>query len=210
MLFDEVNINKRFEQVITMAWEIFQCKVGNSLINIYKEASMQLQFAYILQNLIPVFIYENNENVEIELEKTVHYNKISSEVDMFVTIKKDKTENKIGIEMKCYREFAASGGKRGATDIFMKDVYVDIEKLENYKSNNVCQNTFLLIMNDLENLINPKKTDTKCWDYNISNGFELFPKHLTTPIGGKEISIKINNKYNFNWTKFGKYYFLIL
>jgi len=171
---------------------------------------MQLQFAYILQNLIPVFIYEKDENIEIQLEKTVYYNNTSSEVDMFVIITKGKNEYKIGIEMKCYREFAASGGKRGATDIFMKDVYVDIEKLENYRINNVCQNTSLLIMNDLENLINPKKTDSKCWDYNISNDFVLYPKHLTTPIGGKKISIKINNEYNFKWTKFGKYYFLML
>jgi len=210
MLLDEININKRFEQVIKMAWEIFQCKVGNGLINIYKEASMQLQFAYIIQNLIPVFIYENDENVEIQLEKTVYYNDLSSKVDMFVIITKGKDEYKIGIEMKCYREYAASGGKRGATDIFMKDVYVDIEKLENYKSNNICQSTLLLIMNDLENLINPKKMDTKCWDYNISNNFILYPKHLITPIGGKNISIKINNHYNFKWTKFGKFYFLAL
>ena len=210
MLFNELYIDKRFEQVINLAWEIFQCKVGNGLINIYKEASMQLQFAYILQNLIPAFIYEKDEYVEIQLEKTVYYNNISSEIDMFLNILKGKNEIKIAIEMKCYREFAASGGKRGATDIFMKDVYVDIEKLENYIKNDICQYTFLIIMNDLENLIYPKKIDSKCWDYNISQGFILEPKHLTTPIGGKDISIEIKNNYNFKWTKFGKYYFLIL
>jgi len=210
MLFDELSINTRFEQVIRMAWEIFQCKVGNEFLTIYKEASMQLQFAYILQNLIPVFIYEKDEDIKIELEKTVKYNNISSEVDMFVTIKKGGNEYKIGIEMKCYRKIAASGKPRGAANIFMKDVYEDIVKLENYISNNICQNTFLLVMNDLENLVNPKKTDTKCWDYNVSNGFILNPKHLTTPVGGKNISIKINNQYKFNWTKFGSFYFLVL
>jgi hypothetical protein len=50
-VFDGENINNRFNKVIKMAWKIFQCKVGNGLIDIYKEASMQLQFAYILQNL---------------------------------------------------------------------------------------------------------------------------------------------------------------
>ena len=210
MLFDEININNRFEQVIKMAWEIFQCKVGNGLINIYKEASMQLHFAYILQNLIPVFIYEKDENVEIHLEKTVCYNNSSSEVDMFVIIHKGNNDYNIAIEMKCYREYASSGGKRGATDIFMKDVYVDIEKLENYKLNNICQNTVLLIMNDLDRLVYPKNKDSKCWDYDISNNFTLIPKKLTTPIGGKDILININNNYIFKWTKFGKYYFLAL
>ena len=211
MLFDEKNINKRFEQVINMAWEIFQCKVGNGLVNINKEASMQLQFAYVVQNLIPVFLYEKDEMVEIQLEKTVYLDKKNSnEVDMFIIINKGNNVYNIAIEMKCYREIASSGGKRGATDIFLKDVYVDIEKLENYKEKNICHSTFLLVMNDLERLVYPKNKDAKCWDYDISNNFVLSPKKLTTPIGGKEISIKIKNQYNFKWTKAGNYYFLVL
>jgi len=211
-IFDRENINNRFNLVIKMAWEIFQCKVGNGLIDIYKEASMQLQFAYILQNLIPVFIYEKDENVEIELEKTVAYNGKTREIDIFVVIHKGNNKpHNIAIEMKCYKEQASSGGKRGATDIFMKDVYVDLEKLENYKSNDICQDTLLLVMTDLERLVSPKNKEAKCWDYDISDGFILSPKTLSTPIGGKEdISIKINNEYLFKWTKADKYYFLIL
>jgi len=210
-VFDRENINNRFNQVIKMAWEIFQCKVGNGLIDIYKEASMQLQFAYILQNLIPVFIYEEDEKVEIELEKTVKYNNKSCEVDIFVVIHKGNSDYKIAIEMKCYKKQASSGGNRGTTDIFMKDVYVDLEKLENYKSKGICQDTVLFVMTDLERLVCPKNRDAKCWDYDISNDFILSPKTLSTPIGGKEdISIKINNQYLFKWTKADKYYFLIL
>jgi len=210
MLFDKNNINTRFEQVIKLTWEIFQCKVGNGLISISKEASMQLQFAYILQNLISIFIYEKDENVEIQLEKTVYPNDIPCEVDMFVIIKKGNHEHNIAIEMKCYREYASSGGKRGAGDIFMKDVYKDIEKLETYLNANICQSTMLLIMNDYENFIYPKNKVSKCWDYDISYDYRLTPKQLTTPIGGKDVSITINNEYVFNWTKFGVYYFLAL
>lgn len=36
----------------------------------------------------------------------------------------------IAIEMRCYRTLAASGGYRGATDIFMKDIYEDFYLLE--------------------------------------------------------------------------------
>jgi hypothetical protein len=165
------------------------------------------------QNLIPIFIYEEDEKVEIELEKTVKYNNKSCEVDIFVVIHKGNNKpHNFAIEMKCYKEQASSSdGKRGATDIFMKDVYVDIEKLENYKSKGICQDTILLVMTDLERFVRPKNKDAKCWDYDISDDTYIEgPKELRTPIGGKDVLIKITNQYIFNWTEVNKYYFLIL
>ena len=211
MLFNECDFCKRLVFSIPEAWKIFQNKLGNGIINISKEASMQLQYAYILQNLIPLLIYNNDESIRLELEKTVTLNNgKTNEIDLLVIGKKLDIELKIAIEMKCYREYAASGGKRGATDIFMKDVYVDIEKLEKYISDNICQNKFLLIVNDLERLVYPKNKNAKCWDYDISNNYHLLPKIITTPIGGSEQSVKINSEYVFSWEKIGNYYFLIL
>jgi hypothetical protein len=211
MLFNEDNFVKRLNLSISEAWKIFQFKVGNGLINLSKEASMQLQYAYILQNLIPLIIYNNDEEIEIELEKTVKLNdRSTNEIDIFVIGKKGNILHNIAIEMKCYREYASSGGKRGATDIFMKDVYIDIEKLEKYISNGICQNKFLLIVNDLDRLVNPKNKNSKCWDYDISNNYHLIPKEITTPIGGQDQYIKINGNYVFNWIKTGDYYFLLI
>jgi len=181
------------------------------MIKINKEASMQLQYAYILQTLIPLIVYNNDEKIEIELEKTVKLDSgFTYEVDVFVHGRKSNIKHNIAIEMKCYREYTATGGKRGATDIFMKDVYVDIEKLEKYISNNICQDKTFLAINDLDRLIYPKDKIAKCWDYDISNGFYLMPKEIDTPIGGKEQFIKIDGEYTFNWTKRGDYYFLEL
>lgn len=211
MLFGDDDFFKRLRMSISEAWEIFQNKVGNCLISINKEASMQLQYAYILQSLVPLIIYSNDETIEIELEKTVKLNNNSTyEIDIFLIGKKNNTIHNIAIEMKCYREYASSGGKRGATDIFMKDVYVDIEKLENYILNNICQDKVFLLMNDLERLVYPKNRDAKCWDYDISNNYHLTPKEIITPIGGQDQFIKITGEYIFSWIKKGNYYFLEL
>lgn len=209
-IFNEDDFFRRLKLSISEAWKIFRFKVGNEIININKEASMQLHYSYILQSIIPLIIYDKDENIEIQMEKTVQLKHRTNEIDVFVIgVKGNRTYN-IAIEMKCYREYASSGGKRGATDIFMKDVYVDLEILENYLFNNICHEKVFLAMNDLERLVNPKDKKAKCWDYDISNNYHLTPKTITTPIGGDEQLIKISNEYNFNWEKCGKYYFLKL
>lgn len=213
MLFGEEDFVKRLKSSVSEAWKIFRFKAGNGMMNINKEASMQLQYACILQNLMPLILYGNDEKIEIELEKTVKLDNGSTcEVDVFVTGRKNNIQHTIAVEMKCYKEYAASGRMRGTTNIFMKDVYVDLEKLERYVSNNICQDKVFLAMTDLESLGSPQKTkkDAKCWDYDISNDYKLMPKHIITPIGGKEQSITISGEYNFNWIKNGGYYFLEL
>ena len=206
----EIDFQKRLRSSISIAWQIFQQKSSNELIAINKEASMQLNYAYILQSLIPLITFDKSENISIELEKSVNIdNKQTCEIDLLLTGRKEKKEYRIAVEMKCYREFASSGGKRGATDIFMKDVYADIEILEKYIENNHCQDKVFLAMNDLDRLVNPKDTSAKCWDYNISQNFIIDgPKNIQTPIGGKPQNITINGKYRFNWVQLRKYYYL--
>ena len=147
MIFSEF-FEKRLNESITFAWKIFQEKVGTGLIEINKEASMQLHYAYILQNVLPLILFSKDESVNVELEKTVNLDHKTCEVDLFLTGRKEKNEYKIAIEMKCYRELAASGGKRGATDIFMNSVYLDIEKLEKYEELGLCNAVIFLAMND--------------------------------------------------------------
>ena len=211
-LFEEEDFIKRLKMSVSDAWKIFQFKAGNEIITINKEASMQLQYANILQNLIPLIIYNSDEKVEIKLEETKTLdNGNACEIDVFVVGRKNTVEYTIAIEMKCYKENTATGGKRGATDIFMKDVYVDIEKLERYISHNICQDKFFLAMTNLNRLVYPKVDKTsKCWNYDISDGYYLTPKTIDIPIGGKPQFIKISNEYIFNWIKRGDYYFLEL
>ena len=200
----------RTRRAISLAWSIFMRKVGNNLLPINKEASMQLQYAYILKQLLPLIIFNKDERIEIELETGVNIVNGTKEIDLLLKGESCKGQHNIAVEMKCYKTYASSGGLRGATDIFMKDVYEDLRLLEAYITNGYANEGVLLVMNDLERLVNPKKKDAKCWDYDISQGTQVRNVHLTTPIGGKEISIKLKRSYAFQWERHGGYWFMEL
>lgn len=215
--FNEDDIEKKLNLLVHMAWELLQKKVQHGLIKLNKEASLQLQFAYILQELLSITTYSDNENIKVILEQTVCIqNSKPQEVDVIIetTVKDEKY--RIAIEMKCYRTKTSSGGNRGAMDIFVKDVYEDIEVLENYKKTNLdIKKTFFLAMTDYQNFVLPKDKSAKYWDYDISDGFHLEgPKDFTTPIGGKDVFIHIDNSYDFAWTTVNtdnqEFYFLCL
>lgn len=171
---------------------------------------MQLQYAYILQQILPLIIFKNSESTRIELETGLHFGHGTKEVDLLLKGISDTGPYSIAVEMKCYKTYASSGGLRGATDIFMKDVYEDLRLLELYTEYDHADRGVALVMNDLERLVNPKKKGAKCWAYDISNGTKISNVHLTTPIGGKKISIHLKKAYTFNWEKHGLYWFVEL
>lgn len=216
-IFKNQSIETKLNFLIKMAWEILQRRIEQKFVIINKEASLQLQYANILQSLIDVCQFSDGEIIKVVLEKTVFIqNQKPQEVDIIVETFINNDPYKIAIEMKCYRTKTSSGRARGAQDIFLKDVYEDIEVLENYRRTNTdIKKTYFLLMTDYKNFVFPKDKQAKCWDYDISDGFELKgPKCFTTPIGGKDINISINNSYSFDWTSVafeeGEYYFLCL
>ena len=209
-LYESDDINLRAIALIKVAWEVFSRKVGNGLILINKEASMQLQYAYILKQMIPLIIFKDYEEIEIELETTVNDGTNTREVDIMVIVNNGEDIYKIAIELKCYRTKASSGGNRGATDIFMKDVYQDIHLLERYCENKQANIGIGLVMNDYKSFLYPKNKDAKCWTYDISQGTKIGKVNLTTPIGGKPINILLNNEYEFKWNEVGEFSFLCL
>lgn len=202
------SFEERLRKSISFAWDIFAEKVGSGLLHINKEASMQLQYSYILQQVVPLVCFNDEESVKIELETGVKVEGRSREIDLVLLGSSYSKKHKIAVEMKCYREYASSGGKRGATDIFMKDVYEDLHLLESYCKSAGFNQGVALVMNDLGRLVNPKKKDAKCWDYDISNGTTVKNIHLTTPIGGKPIDLNIYKSYEFNWIQKNKFWFL--
>lgn len=201
----------RVRRMVDTCWESFSAKVGCGLISINKEASMQLQFAYILKNALDLVVYNEDESVELELETAVPVKGRLRECDIVIQVVKGQTELYLPIEMKCYKEYASSGGKRGASDVFMKDVHLDLELIENYAENGNYIEGIVLVMTDLERLVHPKSRNGKKWDYDISDGVTIAgPTEFTTPIGGNEVNITIGGEYIFNWTLVGEYYFLKL
>jgi len=200
--------SERMRAAISLSWVMFSRKVGSGLIPINKEASMQLQYAYVLQQLMPLITFHESERFEIELETGVQASGRSREIDLLFKGEFKGQNYAIAIEMKCYRTLAASGGKRGATDIFMKDVYEDLYLLEQYVSEGIAQEGVSLVMNDMERLVKPSRKDAKCWDYDISNNASFGPIFLNTPIGGKEININLTKKYTLGWLNYGGFWFL--
>src|SRR5258708_5474961 len=122
----------RMRGAVSLAWSLFARKVGGGLIHINKEASMQLHFGYVLQQVLPLIAFSETDKVRLELETGVRLGLSTREIDVLLHGESNDQKHRIAMELKCYRTKAASGGARGATDIFMKDVYEDLAKLENY------------------------------------------------------------------------------
>ncbi|AXT19794.1 hypothetical protein D7030_01385 [Flavobacteriaceae bacterium AU392] len=204
-------IVNRVRNMVGICWESFSAKVGSGLIAVNKEASMQLQFAYILKNALDLTIYNDDETVELELETAIHVNGRLRECDIVIQITKGEIELYLPIEMKCYKEYASSGGKRGASDIFMKDVYQDLELLESYSKTTKYTNGISLVMTDFRGLVFPETKRGKKWDYDISEGTFVEAETIKgTPIGGYDVNIALTKSYCFNWVQINKYYFLKL
>jgi len=92
----------------------------------------------------------------------------------------------------------------------MKDVYEDLNILEEYVSSGIASSGVALVMNDLERFVNPKTKGGKCWAYDISNGHAISGANLSVSVGGKQVSIKLQKSYQFNWSKFGSFWFMEL
>jgi hypothetical protein len=199
---------ERMRAAISLSWNMFSRKVGTGLLPINKEASMQLQYAYVLQQLVPLITFHKNETFAIKLETGVRIDGRTREIDLLFTGHFDGRDYAVAVEMKCYRTLASSGGMRGATDIFMKDVYFDLFLLERYLASNNASAGVALVMTDMDRLVNPKQKDAKCWRYDISHGAQFGAEHFDTPIGGKSVDFTLTQRYELQWTKQGDFWFL--
>ncbi|HMV64204.1 MAG TPA: hypothetical protein PKE01_12760 [Rhodocyclaceae bacterium] len=203
------NFQERLRSAISFAWGVFSRKVGSGIIHINKEASMQLHFANILTQVLPLITVEADESSHVELETGVKVEGKAREIDLLVIGTKGEATHQIAIEVKCYRTKAASGGNRGATDIFMKDVYDDLHILERYCEEGTANSGVALIMNDREGFVNPKKKEAKCWDYDISNGKVAGPDVFATQVGSIKtpVNIELKRQYTFSWKQYGLFWF---
>lgn len=202
----------RVLNTVDICWNSFSAKVGSGLISINKEASMQLQYAYLLKSSIDLAINNKNEHVFIELETGIPVNGRIRECDILIHMTKEQSECFLPIEIKCYKTISSSGNPRGAQDLFRFGVYEDLQLLEGYAFSK--PNTLIgiqLTMTDSRNFVYPKSKKGKSWAYDISNGTDIIEGiSLSTPIGGKPASISLTKSYKFNWTESGDYFFLKL
>lgn len=202
------NLKKRLRDLISISWEIFSNKVGNGLIEVNKEKSMQLQYAYILQQTLPFIIFNSSEEIKIELEKTVSQGGGYREIDIFLACKDNNTKFNVAIELKCYKTTSSSGKPRAAQNLFMEDVYFDLYLLEDYIRSGHADIGISLVMHDYPNFVNPTRKSGACWqNFDISDGYHF--KSKTVPFS-KCGSLTISKEYSFNWKKINSYSFVEL
>ncbi|MDP1593910.1 MAG: hypothetical protein Q8L80_06690, partial [Gallionella sp.] len=72
----------RLRGAVSFAWQVFARKVGGGLIPVNKEASMQLQFAYVLKQVIPLTLHNPDEAADIELETGVRTKSGPNNIDI--------------------------------------------------------------------------------------------------------------------------------
>lgn len=206
------NMFERMKGIVDYSWEIFSKKVGSELIRVNKEASMQLKYSKLIADLIPLFLFDEREELEIDLEVTFKGKR--KEIDILLTGRDcNSTIYKIGIELKCYKEFASSGDKRGALDIFMKEAYIDLFSLEEYCIDGHIDLGISLIMSDYKHLVKPRVKIGKTWDHDISDGASVVAgMNFNTVVGDKKtknakFAFTLNRNYSFKWNSYGNYYF---
>ncbi len=201
----------RINNIINTCWDSFSAKVGGGLIDINKEASMQLNFAYLLKNTIDLAIHHEDETIKIELETGIAVNGQLREADIVIEITKGEIIRCLPIELKCYKEQSSSGGKRGAQDLFRYDVYDDIQLLENYSNIPNYIQGIQLTMTDYRVFGFPNRTTGKSWDYNTAHGTQITNGvTITTPMANRASSIILTKSYLFNWREINGFYFLML
>jgi len=90
---------ERLRKGISFAWQVFMKKVGAGLLPINKEASMQLHYACVLQQVIPLVCFKQDEIVKVELESGVHIDGCLHEIDLVLKGNDSRDCHKIAVEM---------------------------------------------------------------------------------------------------------------
>lgn len=204
------HISDRVTWAIEFAWTITVDKIVNGEIKVNKEASLQMHYSTILKTVLDLIKFSPTDRIEIELETTVKVGTKPYIIDILLLYTDGAITERHSIELKCYKTISSSGGKRGAGDIFMHSVYLDLYYSELYLANNFTDRATCLILTDYENFINPKSKKTKNWTYDISQGHTFTGGHFTTSIGGKKVDFNLTKTFKFDWQKNGNYWTALL
>lgn len=202
----------RIHNIINTCWDSFSAKVGGGLIEINKEASMQLHFAYLLKNNLDLAIHHADEAIKVELETGINVNGRLREADIIISIIKGERIQKLPMELKCYKTYTSNGTPRGAHDLFRYGIYEDLQLLEAYTNNQDFIQGLQLTMTDCRVFGFPNSTKGKSWGYNTANDNSIINGfNVSIPIAGNpNASITLTKNYQFNWIEINNFYFLKL
>lgn len=202
-----INLKERLSDIINISYKILCNKISVGSINVYNEASLQLQFSVILKTIGHLYEFEKYDFFEIELEKKISLeektwksNNQTARCDIWISLSNSKTNanESAAIELKYFRK---SQGETITDNRF--SLLCDLENLEHYKrifSNILCYS--------ITYTNNPNYSKSNSTSY-INIGNEC---NCTGRIISNKKEVNLENKYTFNWdiykNKENEYHFL--
>lgn len=196
----------RVKDLVDFCWNSFSAKVGGGLITINKEASMQLEFAYLLKQSLDLAIHHKHEHIDIELETSLNTAVGYKECDIVLKLTKGKEVICIPLELKCHKQFQPNGNPtRGYTD-FRRKVHEDLNLLEQYSTLESFTKGIGLVMTNFEGIVNRYGF----WGSNICNGTTIQNGTIANINYQETEPTTLTNNYAFNWREVGNFYFLKL
>jgi hypothetical protein len=196
----------RVRDLVNLCWSNFSAKVGGGIVTTNKEASMQLEFAYLLKQSLDLAIHNKHESIDIELETSLNIAVGYKECDIVLKLTKGKEIIYIPIELKCFKQFQPNGNPTGGYTQFRRHVYTDLYLLEQYSLLQLFSTGISLVMTDFNGIVNRNGF----WESNICNGTTIQNGIIANNAYQETEPTTLTNNYAFNWREVGNFYFLKL
>ncbi|CEO25106.1 hypothetical protein [Paraclostridium sordellii] len=205
----------RLKEIVNLSYNILVNKVIKGSIEVDNEASLQLQFAYILKSVGELFEYSKDDRFEIELEKPiktktqlVKSKSNNAIIDIYMKLCNDNDECICAIELKRFKKC----NNREPNNRY--DAFSDISNLETYKKDNIIHFGYFVLGTDHTHYVTKDKYSDDTADFDLRDGnvysANTLLKYKTNKPYGEDIQLE--NSYEFKWDKYDteEYYFLKL
>jgi hypothetical protein len=193
----------RLERIFNLAYELLRKKINGKRIRVDNEASLQLQFAAILQSLGGLFEFARGEHFSIELEKAVtiqghSFGKSSSnkaKIDVYYSylLPDGKISESCAVEMKFFK----AANQREPNN--RCDAFDDIRNLEDYYG--IANRCYLLVATDHDHYVSKEAYSPDTADFDFREGASYAAgaeaAYKTAKSYGPPITLR--NSYKFAW-----------
>ena len=147
-----LSIEDRLKQIIDISYKLLCNKIVSGGIRIDNEASLQMQLGVILKQIGQLYEFSNNDHFTVELEtwqdisSTSKSNKGRARCDIFLKFISESEAKEAAIELKYFKHSA----NEAVTDNRFS-LLLDLENLEQYKTNNPNLLCYEIVYTDNEN-----------------------------------------------------------
>lgn len=188
-------IEERLKQIIDTSYKLLCYKIVNEGIIVENEASLQMQFGVILKQIGQLYEFGKNDHFAVKLEtwqdisSTLKSNKGRARCDISLEFASGTTIRKAAIELKYFKHSA----NEAVTDNRFS-LLLDIDNLEQYKTNNPGLLCYEVVYTDNENYT---KLDNR-------SKIKITPTVFgnTEPYAGRTITLQ--KSYSSIWDSYAK------